>query len=519
MRLIALWMAGAGLAANVAGQTASTDLSGRAEAYYNYILARQAWSRQDYPAAVAYLERVIHDDANAVEPLLELARLHSEVGALDRAAEAARRAVAVAPESPAARRLLADLLMASSMKEEGGPAQLDEAIAAYREVIKLEPDEPEALLNLGKLLITRAALPEALEMLKRHLAASPGSEEGNYLAAQVLVELSRAQEAETLLTTAIDANPDRPLLRAALMETFEAEGKLEEAVGVGTELLRFRGDQLRVRFALARLNQKLGRRDETLTQLREAQKLVDRRPQDYSTQQRAEMTLRIVQLMIESGHADEALTLAETGEKRFPEDERFMLKKGEALLAEKRQDEAEELFKERMRAEDGRAREDLVRRISESYLSAGARRERGGDVDGAEVLLKRAIDLNPGNAAALNYLGYMLADRNVRVEEAITLIKRALEKEPNNGAYLDSLGWAYFRKGDYSRAEKALGSALTNMPDEPAIHAHLGDLYSATGRLGEAITAWRGALDRGVENPGEIRAKLAAAEKAVQTSP
>jgi hypothetical protein len=44
----------------------------------------------------------------------------------------------------------------------------------------------------------------------------------------------------------------------------------------------------------------------------------------------------------------------------------------------------------------------------------------------------------------LSIFGYMLADRDVRLDEALKLIPRALELEPGNGAYLDSLGGVYF---------------------------------------------------------------------------
>jgi Flp pilus assembly protein TadD len=49
------------------------------------------------------------------------------------------------------------------------------------------------------------------------------------------------------------------------------------------------------------------------------------------------------------------------------------------------------------------------------------------------------------SAPVLNYLGYMNADRNVRVEEAYSLIQKAVAIEPQSAAYQDSLGWALYR--------------------------------------------------------------------------
>ena len=60
----------------------------------------------------------------------------------------------------------------------------------------------------------------------------------------------------------------------------------------------------------------------------------------------------------------------------------------------------------------------------------------------------------------LNYLGYMLADKGVRLNEALKLIRKAVEQEPMNGAYLDSLGWAYFKLGEYELAEENLRRAV-----------------------------------------------------------
>ena len=67
--------------------------------------------------------------------------------------------------------------------------------------------------------------------------------------------------------------------------------------------------------------------------------------------------------------------------------------------------------------------------------------------DKAEAEFRKALAIDPQNAAVLNYLGYMLADQGEKLPEALKLIRQAVELEPQNGAYLDSLGWAYFKSG------------------------------------------------------------------------
>ena len=90
----------------------------------------------------------------------------------------------------------------------------------------------------------------------------------------------------------------------------------------------------------------------------------------------------------------------------------------------------------------------------------------------------------------LNYLGYMLADKGIRLPEALKLIRKAVEQEPMNGAYLDSLGWAYFKLGEYELAEENLRQAVERDQTDPTVHDHLGDLYEKTGRIRLAAAQW-----------------------------
>jgi tetratricopeptide (TPR) repeat protein len=125
----------------------------------------------------------------------------------------------------------------------------------------------------------------------------------------------------------------------------------------------------------------------------------------------------------------------------------------------------------------------------------GSTYERQKKFDLAEETFRKVLATDPQNAAVLNYLGYMLADRGVKLEEALIMIKKAVELEPANGAYLDSLGWAYFRLGKYELAEDNLVKASQHMSTDPTVQDHLGDLYQKTGRLKLAAAHWERAIN------------------------
>ena len=114
--------------------------------------------------------------------------------------------------------------------------------------------------------------------------------------------------------------------------------------------------------------------------------------------------------------------------------------------------------------------------------------------DASEAAFRQVLALNPTHAETLNYLGYMLADRSMRLEEAEKLISKALEIEPNNGAYLDSLGWVSFRMGKLDEAETLLRQALSRVSRDPTVHDHLGDVCFQKGRLKDAISQWEFSL-------------------------
>jgi tetratricopeptide (TPR) repeat protein len=125
----------------------------------------------------------------------------------------------------------------------------------------------------------------------------------------------------------------------------------------------------------------------------------------------------------------------------------------------------------------------------------GAIFERQKKFDQAESEFRKVLELNPRNASTLNYYGYMLADRGVRLDEATALIKRALVEEPASAAYKDSLGWALYKQDKLPEAEDLLRQALEHEPHDPTILSHLGDIYAKMGKETLAEAQWQKSVD------------------------
>lgn len=128
------------------------------------------------------------------------------------------------------------------------------------------------------------------------------------------------------------------------------------------------------------------------------------------------------------------------------------------------------------------------------YFLRGAMFEKMKKFDKAEAEFRRVLALNPNSASALNYLGYMLADRNERLSEALEMIQKAVDMDPFNAAYLDSLGWVFYRLNRLEEAEDYLRRSLERGSRDPTVHDHLGDVLFSRNNLKDAIAQWEIAI-------------------------
>jgi len=124
--------------------------------------------------------------------------------------------------------------------------------------------------------------------------------------------------------------------------------------------------------------------------------------------------------------------------------------------------------------------------------------ERRGDFAGAAEAFRELVEADPKDHLALNYLGYMMADRKINLLQAKELIERALEVQPHNGSYLDSLGWAFFKLGDSVKAEEYLKASMRTQYRSAEVREHLGRLYLALDRQEDALAEFRAALELGL---------------------
>jgi len=208
------------------------------------------------------------------------------------------------------------------------------------------------------------------------------------------------------------------------------------------------------------------------------------------------------------GRVEEALAAARKAAELDPESPRFASRAAWILYRNDRNDEAAKAYAELLDRFDADFSSAAVRQVvRESRLVLSNLAVLADDVPQAEEWLEQVLDEFPDDVAALNDLGYMWADRNVRLQRAHRMIRQAVEEDPDNVAYRDSLGWVLYRLGRPEEAIVELEKATAEAEPDPVILDHLGDVYQAANQPQKATQAWQRAASAFEENKEPEKAK------------
>jgi tetratricopeptide (TPR) repeat protein len=142
------------------------------------------------------------------------------------------------------------------------------------------------------------------------------------------------------------------------------------------------------------------------------------------------------------------------------------------------------------------------------WFELGSCYERSGDISRAADAFRRVLRLRPEDPAALNYLGYMWAEKGINLDSAKTLLESALSKEPANGAFLDSYAWIYYQQGDVDGSYRFITAAISRIHDDPVVFDHLGDILHKRNDNERAVQAYRRCLEYNPDNAEKIRRKI-----------
>jgi len=347
--------------------------------------------------------------------------------------------------------------------------QLDKATKFINQAVELQPERTDLLAWSGRLAVNRKDTEQALQRYRQAWEIDPG----DAAIAMAYAELLKREKDSEAAQAVLAGLPDTPEMRFSRI-LFALEVDDREAA---EELYRGFTDAGYPEPSNAAFQ--AAQSAELLKYNREAV--------DWYKQVTGERSLRAIMrqafLLAGLDDIDEARNLL--AQLRMQADRSVNAQSYQAevqiLQDAGRDEEAMQLLSTALAA----LPEDIALKYIRALLAVGL-----GQLELAESDLRQIIALQPENAAALNALGYTLADLTDRYEEAELLILQAYKLQPNEASIVDSMGWIAYRKGQFREAEKYLRRAW-NISQGAEIAAHLGEVLWVSGQQDEARVFWQ----------------------------
>src|SRR6058998_2861883 len=457
----------------------------------------------DFPQAIDVLKDAIKANPNNAEPYQQLAFIYARyLTKTDQAIDYANRAIALNPADVEGYQRLVEIEVAAGQEKK--------ALEALERATKVRSNDPNFWMHLGKLYVAilfkseSQPKPDELkrvnEIFKRaaeHAGDDPAilKDVADYYAAS-----QQLKEAIPLYLRVLELQPEDANAREKLATGFILTNQRGKAVEMLEQIIKEHPDKYQPYDLLAQVLDDEARSLQRANRIEEAKAKFAKVAANYEQS-----------LLINPNHPGTYLHLAELllgplknaargaqllaeARRRFPGAPQIVYYLAIAQREAKQSQQAVATFEEALHEAQLDEDDDVIN--AKFYFNYGAAAEQAGLYDKAADLLRKSIALDPANAAeACNYLGYMWADHNMNLDEAETMINRALEIEPNNASYLDSLGWVEFRKGKFDQAlSDLLRAAKTVERDDPVVFEHIGDTYLKLNRMPEAVEAWQKAL-------------------------
>ncbi len=455
-------------------------------------------------------------DGSSEEVVLNMARLYTEQGDLERAAQT----LSSVPVSDRTPRI--ELALGSTEEQRHKPK---EAIAAYRRALDMEPDNVDTQRGLGNALLSDGQLDEAMKVYTTIVASEPQDAESQIHMAEI--ERRQGHYDQALATL----NKAKPLAQDSLELTYnealidDSLGRYEEASTILNKLVAdtshpdgkySEGEKANRAIFLDRLGNLDREQNKTAEAVATYQRLIELGGDYAKSGYQGE-----VDAYRDAHEWKEATEVAARASQALPKDRGVQLMYAGELADTGKVEQGVALAKAQMSASGNAAEDrDVDLALAQIYIRLKRFKDASGEIesasglsktpqdklyvdflrgtlydreklhDQAEAEFRKALAIDPNNATVLNYLAYMLAEEGTELPEALTLVRKAVELDPQNGAFLDSLGWVYFKSGQYALAEENLRKADERISTDPTVHDHLGEVYEKTGKLKLAVAQW-----------------------------
>lgn len=417
--------------------------------------------------AIGYLRRVADAEPKRTDIALARARLLAQAGRAQEAIGLLLEARQREPRAWQPRVLLARLYRAQG--------EADKALAELNEIAQAETDNGVFLTELGQAQLASGAPRQALETYQRLVALAPESAYAHYRLAELLAATGSIAESQESLETAAGLDPNLAEPRIVRARMALAEGDLELASSLVSELTEGHARNPDVQSLVGALamhgNDQRG--------------AIAAYDKVMATAPSGDIAVARALAQVAVGDWDPAIEGLEAWVAAHPDDRRVRTSLGNLALSLKRTDLAKAHYQTLV--EQGAAPASVRNNLAQILMVEG-------DLDGALIQARAAIDLAPQMPELKSSLGIVLLRRG-ELEKGLAAFEQALALAPEDPRFLLNKAIALDGLGRADEAGVALDKALAAGPDSP--------VYAEARALQDRIAARPAATVGAEPGPGQ----------------
>ncbi len=422
-------------------------------------------------AAIAEFREAVRLDGNQLgSAIVDLASLLVELGRFEEAEAAYRERIRIDPTEAWVYQNLADVLNA-----QGKP---DEAVASYREAIRRGLHEAYLHYGLAGTLKARGNMDEAFAEYREAIRIKPGDAMAHWLYGLALRDQGKPGDAIIEFREAAHLQPDNESIHSDLMALSGPRPiPTDDGVKSLREAIRIKADDANAHHRLASALKAQGHLEEAIAEFRETIHLEGKN---------AGVSIgELGSILVGLKRFEEAETIYREATRFKPREAWIHYGLAEALNAQGKVDAALIAFREAIRLAPGEA--------YFHYGLANALKGRGS-MDEAFAEYREAIRLKPGDAVAHWLYGLTLRDQGKPGDAIIELREAARLQPENESIHTDLMALMGGRDNPAENAVEILREAIRLKSDDAMSHYRLGLAWKSRDKPDDALSELREAV-------------------------
>tara|TARA_R110001599_G_scaffold24835_3_gene89220 strand:- start:13134 stop:14825 length:1692 start_codon:yes stop_codon:yes gene_type:complete len=367
----------------------------------------------------------------------------------------------------------------------------DSAITQLELLREVDPDNLNTLNLLSEYYSRTGKDENAKKVLTEALTRNARDPQSLMNLAGIFIEDQKWDSAGALIRTFLNDKiilPEEKLGVAQFLYTKQQESPLNEQLkketGWALDAFTESSSEYGPAFTLAgQYYSQIGETEKAIEKLEKGNELL---PQD-------DIAWRLrLQLLLAENRLNEAIKVGKEADENVPDDSFIQFFLGSAYMLSDENEEAVIWLERASRAPARKPFKSVV------YSTLGDAQSNLGNSEEADRVYGLALRYDPENHNAMNNYAYNLSVRGENLEKAQELALKAMELEPENAAYLDTMGWIFYKMGEFEKAKRFIKASIDLNADEASAEVleHLGDVYDKLNNIDEAKKWWKKALDK-----------------------